>query len=425
MQTYLRELLFGAAEWVIFCCMVCGEKPALLTAKRVVSMLIVGILVVFDIYYFNAVGCYQLGMLFVIYFVFQFSFWEGVRVWIVVYSVLGICHQCLQFVLRNFLWRSQWKWTATISKIIVSVLCLLLYKLIPGHKRIRIGQMPFRFWSIVAGALFALHAMMVYLGITSFYIRGRRGSVVWAAVIIFGVIGIFLILVLCIYYYRMYGVLQLQNEYAEKFNAQQKEYFDRLIEKEQDTRNFRHEISNHLVSISGMANRHEYEALNLYVKELLGELHDIGIRQYDLGNHMMNTIVNYYFLPIRDTCELTVSGYVDEIDAISGPDLCVLVSNLVKNAVEAVEQIIIQEKKIRFEVDCGKQYFHICVQNTMLQEKKEESGFLTVTSKQDKKNHGIGLYNVRKIVEKYDGKLEYGQREGVFIAEAYLKLNSK
>lgn len=422
MESKWIEIILAAAEWVLFCHVVCGEKPALLTVKRAVYMVVAGILTVCDICFFDAAGAVWLMLLFFTFVVFEVTFWEGVRVWFVVCLILGICHQCLQFVLRNFLWRSQWKWGVMISEITVSVLCILFYILFPKRKRLRIGQLPFHFWILIAGVMFAFYAMAVYLGMTSVYIRGRRGSVVWAAAIIFGVIGIFVILVMCIYYYKMAAVFRVQNEYTEKFNAQQKEYFDRLIEKEQDTRNFRHEISNHLISINGMADRKEYEALTAYVNELLQEMREIGMRQYDVGNHMINTLVNYYFYPIREVCDITVSGYVDEINAISGPDLCILVSNLVKNAIEAVERVSFQEKKIRFEVEQGKQYFHIYVENTMVQEKNEMFGIRKATSKSDKRNHGIGLFNVRRVVEKYGGTFECRQRNGVCIAEIYIKL---
>jgi sensor histidine kinase regulating citrate/malate metabolism len=40
-----------------------------------------------------------------------------------------------------------------------------------------------------------------------------------------------------------------------------------------------------------------------------------------------------------------------------------------------------------------------------------------LTSKKDKVNHGIGSQNVRSIVEKYNGELNYVCEDGCFTAE--------
>ena len=40
-----------------------------------------------------------------------------------------------------------------------------------------------------------------------------------------------------------------------------------------------------------------------------------------------------------DKCKIDVKGYISDSLDIARRDLCILVSNLVKNAVEAVEQV--------------------------------------------------------------------------------------
>ena len=72
---------------------------------------------------------------------------------------------------------------------------------------------------------------------------------------------------------------------------------------------------------------------------MLSDISSISKYDYDVGKEIVNTILNYYLLPIKDKCKIDVKGYISDSLDIARRDLCILVSNLVKNAVEAVEQV--------------------------------------------------------------------------------------
>lgn len=55
----------------------------------------------------------------------------------------------------------------------------------------------------------------------------------------------------------------------------------------------------------------------------------------------------------------------------------------------------------------------ICIQNSYEIEPKYENGEL-LTIKTDKHFHGIGMKSVKKIVEKYEGQLEYDNKQNIF-----------
>ena len=73
-----------------------------------------------------------------------------------------------------------------------------------------------------------------------------------------------------------------------------------------------------------------------YIKELLDEISLINQKGYSVGNDIIDTILTNYLTPISSTCTIKVTGYMDQELNISRKDLCVIVSNLVKNAVEAI-----------------------------------------------------------------------------------------
>lgn len=166
----------------------------------------------------------------------------------------------------------------------------------------------------------------------------------------------------------------------------------------------------------------EYDDLDNYLTEMLNDISKISKDNYDVGNEIINTVINHYFHSIREVCEIKVSGFVaDEIN-IAQRDLCIVISNLVKNAVEAMENSQSDAKKIDFEVKQGKQFLHIVVKNTVDSQKLVLKNNLPVTTKKNQMMHGLGLKNIAKVAKKYHGKYAYTMENNFYIAEVHLQI---
>jgi sensor histidine kinase regulating citrate/malate metabolism len=166
----------------------------------------------------------------------------------------------------------------------------------------------------------------------------------------------------------------------------------------------------------------EYDDLEKYLSEMLDDISGISKNDYNVGNEIINTVINHYFHPIRESCKIKVSGFVDDEINIEQRDLCIVISNLVKNAVESMEKCQGDEKGIVFEVKQGKQFLHIVVKNTVDSKKLVLKNNLPVTTKKNKMMHGIGLKNIAKVAEKYCGKYSYTIEDGYYIAEVHLQI---
>ena len=102
---------------------------------------------------------------------------------------------------------------------------------------------------------------------------------------------------------------------------------------------------------------------------------------------------------------------------IEDRDLCIMVSNLLSNAVEGIKKINKKcEKLINFNIKSGKYYTYIIVENTCL---PECSGLQT--DKQDRKNHGFGIKNIKKTVKKYNGNFLCKVENNMFYSEIQIK----
>lgn len=213
-------------------------------------------------------------------------------------------------------------------------------------------------------------------------------------------------------------VLRLQAEMEEQYDQQKKAYFTLMLEKENETKRFRHDILNHLLCVQDQLKRGKYPDAESYLDSVLKELNTIREMQYDVGNEVVNVLLNYYLIPVRDKCNVTVEGYLGKLESTSQMDLCTIVSNLLKNAVEAAKsdgEILVnairKEKFVQIEIINAFEF---------MPQTDKTGGF--ITSKSDKANHGYGISNVKKAILKNHGDFQYYTEDHRFHVEIRLPI---
>ena len=97
----------------------------------------------------------------------------------------------------------------------------------------------------------------------------------------------------------------------------------------------------------------------------------------------------------------------------SASDLCVIIGNLLDNSIEAVKEI--KSKKI---IDIILKYEHkrsyINVKNAYEGQRIKNKEGKFVSSKSDKRSHGVGLKSIKRIVEKNEGVLIINTDNNIF-----------
>lgn len=224
-----------------------------------------------------------------------------------------------------------------------------------------------------------------------------------------------------LYYYNEMNSYRIQKELAEKYNEQQREYFMRMLEKEDETRRFRHDIIDDLIAMQFFCKKKKYAELEAYLENTLGVVQSIRQNNYDVGNDIINTVLNYYLQPLKGKYDISVSGYASDDISMNPRDLCVLSANLIKNASEAVCKL--QTGKIDINIDQGKNYMIMKVENSFDGKLLRGLRGDGKTFKSDKKNHGIGIANIKEVVKKYDGTYLADAKDDIFRTEIYIKSN--
>ena len=90
----------------------------------------------------------------------------------------------------------------------------------------------------------------------------------------------------------------------------------------------------------------------------------------------------------------------------------ILLANVLDNAIEACQKNKGRsEIKLKMWNEAG--YYFLNISNTVELDVLQENPNLT-TSKNDKKLHGVGLKSVKDIVKKYNGMIDFAQKQNRF-----------
>ena len=210
----------------------------------------------------------------------------------------------------------------------------------------------------------------------------------------------------------------LQNEIV--LNEMQKSYYEALLKKEEETRNYRHDMTGHMLCLENFAKEGKCEALVEYISKMQWQMQHIQGETYMTGNTVIDAITNHYLSELKKETEVQVSGFVDETMEIDKVSLCSVYTNLLKNAIEELARSVEEKNFLKVEFLQGKQFFCIEIQNSLSEESRKKSN-LFESKKEDKRNHGIGLKNVRRIVKENGGEFDTQMDNDMFIARVVLK----
>lgn len=216
------------------------------------------------------------------------------------------------------------------------------------------------------------------------------------------------------------NVSKLHYMQTAKLNQERMElkenYYRNLLEKEQETRRFRHDMSAHMTCLKDMLEKNRIEEAKDYLKKLSGGL-DYLKQKVQTGNMVINAILSDISERYKEV-QLEWDGILPDSLALSDMDLCVIFSNLLENAFLAAsacgEQGYVQTKA---EIISGA--LKVELRNAMAKpiEKREER---FITQKSDKENHGFGILNVKECVTANGGKVCFEYTETSFTVKLML-----
>ena len=205
--------------------------------------------------------------------------------------------------------------------------------------------------------------------------------------------------------------------YQNKLMKQQMDEIENIY---MTMRGWRHDYHNHLQSLKGYLSLNKVDQMKNYLNELETDLDSIDTL-YHSGNLQLDSILNAKLAiaekgQIRIHCDASIPPQLH----VSDLDLCVILGNLLDNAIESCRKIKDPDERfIRVYIGILKKQLYISITNATSETVKQRTDHYFTTKRGD---HGHGLKRVDQVVKKYDGYLNRQNEPGVFATEIVLPL---
>lgn len=193
--------------------------------------------------------------------------------------------------------------------------------------------------------------------------------------------------------------------------------FEIIHASRQDMKQLRHDMKNHFLLLEGYLQKEKYAEAQEYIGKLTEKA--ILSKEYvNTGNDELDSILNYQLGRADNLhCEADVKIEVPKERILSDFDLNMLLSNLLDNALEAIEKVEVRVLTVRIKYI--KRMLYISVYNSYDGSVKREGSKL-LTTKVKKEGHGIGITCIRSIVDKYQGEMTIQTAEDMFKVDIIL-----
>ncbi len=207
------------------------------------------------------------------------------------------------------------------------------------------------------------------------------------------------------------------SQMMEKQVELQISHYEELEKIDTEMRRFRHDYTNHLQSILSLIQMEAYTDAEEYIQKIKKTAYRSGAIMFYSGNKLADAILADKSALISENCRIDYSGIMPS--SIANVDLCVILSNSLDNAIEACREI---NSPCTISVSVGEQqgYLVMSVKNPTA----HSDSFYNIppTSKSEKEQHGMGLYNIESAVKKNNGQMKIKCENGVFELMITMKL---
>lgn len=198
-----------------------------------------------------------------------------------------------------------------------------------------------------------------------------------------------------------------------------KKYCDEVESMYTKMRGWRHDYHNHIQALQASMTLGRYEEVCEYLRQLNDDLSNVDT-VVKTGRVMIDAILNGKIsIAARNEISVNARAKIPKELQIKDVDLCVIIGNLLDNAIEENKKLDAENRFLRVYMGVKNTQFYIAVTNAA-GKKQKKTGMLFSSSKGAE--HGFGLTRVKGIVKKYDGLFSVDSEDGGFTAEVLLPI---
>lgn len=196
-------------------------------------------------------------------------------------------------------------------------------------------------------------------------------------------------------------------------------YYEQISKKDEELRRFKHDSKNLLLGLYSMLEANDIEQAKEYIKSM-EEVYQSSSHDFNSGNYIADALMSTKkSIAEQYHIKIDFEGFIPA-QKIKDTDLCIFLTNILDNAIEACQKIQ-GERYIHIKSSIVKHMWIIIVSNP-INNRVEIVNNTIETTKEDKKIHGYGLLNIRRVVEKYHGQMKINCEKGKFVLKANFAL---
>lgn len=226
--------------------------------------------------------------------------------------------------------------------------------------------------------------------------------------------GILLINLLIFYLYDALAGAYVKLEKGAIFERQLAIYSNQLnvmMQSEEKMTALRHDMKHHLNELSIIAARNQDREVINYIQDMytyFGNPHEY----IKSGNNEVDSLMNYMLNKAKNVLEkVEYEVNVPKELEIRLFDLTIVIGNLLENAIDAAKDS--KEKWMEVSVNFEQGMLFIRIRNSY-GNAVQKQGEIYITTKKKTQEHGIGLQNVRKVVDNYKGEMQISDQNNIF-----------
>lgn len=264
---------------------------------------------------------------------------------------------------------------------------------------------------------------LIFISLNLFMIPRYRNTMHTGRVLQGYIVISFTLLILLIGFYTLFLLMadslntnaKLQQE--NHFLSMQQERYDSLKAAIEEARQARHDMRHHFNQLSGLAEEGNLEKIKTYLTRAVSRIPELDMTFCE--NKAADSVIGYYCtlakregIPFHTYIDLPEKTPIDEID------MCLILSNLLENALEASLKTAKERQIIKIQAYMhSSQLLLIQVENAYDGEIREKNAIFQSTKH---KGNGVGLQSVRRIAEKSNGASTFVPKDGIFTARVML-----
>lgn len=176
----------------------------------------------------------------------------------------------------------------------------------------------------------------------------------------------------------------------------------------------RHDLSTHFSILAHLLEEDKDKAQE-YIQAVTHNQLDAIKSFVRTDNECFNAIVNAK-ISLCDKFGISVQTRImnRSLDRLNHDEIAIIFGNLFDNAIEASKES--KKKNIQLDVQIQGEYLSISMMNSIDKSVLEVNESLR-TTKTHKEQHGFGIKNIKRIVDEYNGMINYYEEDGYFCCD--------